>query len=164
VSILKGDRGLVAALALACAVITSAILFEQVGGLAPCPLCLQQRYAYYAGIPGLLAAFLLSRAGSYHQLAIIVSALVILVFLANAGLAGYHAGVEWKLWAGPATCSATGTLKPISGNLLDALKSGPPAIRCDEAAWRLFSLSLAGWNLLASTAVAALVGGALVKG
>lgn len=159
----NGDHGLAGALALAFAVITGALLFEHVGGLAPCPLCLQQRYAYYAGIPGILGAIMLDRSGQ-RQVAAIVAGLVILGFLANAGLAGYHAGVEWKLWEGPTTCSATVSVwKPVGGSLLDALKSGPPVIRCDEAAWRFFGLSLAGWNVLASLAIAALVGGRCLK-
>ncbi|PZN12832.1 MAG: disulfide bond formation protein B, partial [Proteobacteria bacterium] len=40
-----------AALFVAAAIILAALGFEYIGGYRPCPLCLQQRYAYYAGRP-----------------------------------------------------------------------------------------------------------------
>ena len=44
-------------------VIMTALAFEHFGGYLPCPLCLQQRYAYYAGIPALFLALVLLSAG-----------------------------------------------------------------------------------------------------
>ena len=44
------------ALALALAAILTALGYEHIGGLEPCPLCLQQRWAFYAGIPALFVA------------------------------------------------------------------------------------------------------------
>ena len=37
----------------AAAVILTALAFERFGGYTPCPLCLQERWAYYASIPAL---------------------------------------------------------------------------------------------------------------
>jgi disulfide bond formation protein DsbB len=124
-----------------------ALAFEHVGGLAPCPLCLEQRYAYYAGIPVLLAALVLIR--DMPRIAALLFVLVALAFLANAGLGVYHAGAEWKFWPGPDTCGTAQELPKSAGDLLaDAEKT--VVIRCDEAAIRIFGLSLAGWNVLAS--------------
>ena len=131
----------------ATAVILAALAFEHLGGYTPCPLCLQQRYAYYAGIPLLFLALVLLSADRRH-LAAAVFALAALGFLANAGLGVYHAGAEWKFWPGPDTCA--GTLQPLgtsAGGLLQDL-SKTRVIRCDEAAWRMLGLSFAGWNVV----------------
>ena len=89
----------------AVAVILVALGFQYIGGYAPCPLCLQQRYAYYAGIPLLFLALVLV-AADRRALAAVLFLAVAAGFLANAGLGVYHAGVEWKFWAGPDTCGA----------------------------------------------------------
>ncbi len=138
----------------AAAVILGALAFEHIGGLPPCPLCLEQRYAYYAGIPALFLALVLLAAG-WPRAAAAVLCLVAAAFLANAGLGAYHAGVEWKLWPGPDTCS--GIAAPLGGGkggILGQL-SATRVIRCDEAPWQLFGISLAGWNALASLMLAA---------
>jgi disulfide bond formation protein DsbB len=137
----------------ATAVILAALAFEHLGGLAPCPLCLEQRYAYYASIPALFVALVLLAAG-WPRLAAAVFFAVAAAFLANTALGVYHAGVEWKLWLGPDACAAT--TAPIGGGkggVLDRL-STTRVIRCDEAPWQLFGISLAGWNALASLMLA----------
>jgi disulfide bond formation protein DsbB len=138
------------ALALASAAIVTALGFEHLGGLEPCQLCLQQRYAFYAGIPALFLALVLL-AAEYPRAAAAIFVLVALAFLANSGLAVYHAGVEWKFWAGPDTCGQPlGELKPLGGgSLLDGLAK-TKVVRCDEAQWRFLGLSFAGWNVLGS--------------
>ena len=106
------------ALLLAAAAIVIALGFEHLGGYAPCELCLQQRYAYYAGIPLLFLALVALSAGQPRAAAVLF-VIVALAFLANAALGIYHAGAEWHFWAGagcmlgradrsqptPATCS-----------------------------------------------------------
>jgi disulfide bond formation protein DsbB len=134
-------------------VILSALGFEHVGGYAPCALCLQQRYAYYVSIP-LLAIALALISSRRSGAAALLFTVVALAFLANAGLAIYHAGAEWKLWAGPESCSASAPLSTNAGDLLRHLAKSR-AIRCDEAALRVLGLSLAGWNVLASLLLAA---------
>ena len=133
------------ALALAGAGIVSALAFQHIGGYAPCALCLQQRYAYYAGIPvaaialGLLA---MKKPGPAA------------VLLGNAALGFYHSGVEWKWWPGPDTCGG-GDLGNIGGNLLESLQNAKP-VSCNDAPWRLLGLSFAGWNVVVSLFVALL--------
>lgn len=137
------------ALLLAIGVILTAWAFEKFGRYAPCPLCLQQRYAYYAGIPGLFAALVLVAAGRARWAGLLFFA-VALGFLANAGLGVYHSGVEWELWPGPDSCS--GELAPLragGGGVLGSLES-TSVPSCTKALWRLLGLSFAGWNVVAS--------------
>jgi disulfide bond formation protein DsbB len=142
-----------ATLFVAAAVILAALGFEYLGGYQPCPLCLQQRYAYYGAIPALFVALVLSTMGQ-ERLASILFGIVAVGFLFNAGLGTYHAGVEWKLWAGPQTCETA--LTPLGtgpGGLLKQLES-ERIVRCDEAPWRFAGLSFAGWNAVFSLLLA----------
>ena len=137
----------------ATAVILTALAFEHLGGYLPCPLCLQQRYAYYAAIPALFLALVLVAADN-GRIAALLFGLIALAFLANAGLGIYHAGAEWKFWDGPTTCAAVGQpLSTSAGGLLKSLDK-TRVIRCDEAPWHLFGLSFAGWNVVASVLLA----------
>ena len=138
-------------LVVATAVILAALAFEHIGGYIPCPLCLQERYAYYAGIPLAFVSLVLVSSGRPRTAGLLFFA-VALMFLANAGLGGYHAGAEWKFWPGPATC---GTIQPIGsagGGVLDSLAT-TKVIKCDEAQWRFAFLSFAGWNAVISIAL-----------
>lgn len=136
----------------------------QYAGYAPCPLCLQQRIPYYTGVPLAFVALMAARVwpGSITPRALI--GIVGLLFLGGAVLAAYHAGVEWKWWPGPTDCSAGAAAGggETAGNLLESLQT-TTLIRCDEAAWRLFGLSLAGYNVLISLALAAVSLGAAFR-
>ena len=142
-----------ASLFLAAAVILTALAFERFGGYVACPLCLQERYAYYAGVPALFLALVLLSAGRTNAAAAIF-ALVALAFLANAGLGTYHAGAEWKFWPGPDTCGGSQPLSTGAGGLFKDLAT-TRVIRCDEAPWHFLGLSFAGWNVVASLLLAA---------
>lgn len=137
----------------AIAVILAALGFEHIGGYKPCELCLQQRWAYYATIPLLFGA-LVMLASEQRAVASGIFLVCALAFLANAGLSAYHAGVEWEFWPGPDTCSA-GALQPLPKSGEDLLKSlsRPEVIPCTAAQLRVFGLSFAGWNVLASLAL-----------
>jgi disulfide bond formation protein DsbB len=141
------------ALVIATGVILTALGFEYLGGYAPCPLCLMERYAYYAGIPLLFVAMAL--AAERPRVAALIFFAVALGFLANAGLGVYHAGVEWHFWPGPDTCAAAQALPATPADLLKGLDEAR-VVRCDEATWRLFGLSFAGWNALISLMLFAL--------
>ena len=121
-------------------------------GYAPCELCLTERYAFYAGAPiAALTAFLASRAA--HGLARALFALIALVFLANVVLAGYHVGVEQHWWPGPTAC--TGSLSgPVDVNDLAKALNSARVVNCDEVQLRILGLSLAGWDVVASAALA----------
>ena len=133
--------------------ILTALTYEHAGGYTPCALCLIERYAYYAGVPLATAAFFLT-SPKPSGLVVLLLALCGLGFLVNSGIGVYHSGIEWKWWPGPESCSA-GTLAPLSGSLLDALE-GAKAVSCDDAPWRMFGLSFAGWNALISLGLAVL--------
>lgn len=136
-------------------VILAALGFQYIGGYEPCPLCLMQRYAYYAGIPLLFVALVLV-AADYRKAAALLFGIVALGFVLNAGLGIYHAGAEWKFWPGPDTCAAgSDALTTQAGGLLKQLEQ-TRVVRCDEAAWRMFGLSFAGWNVIASALLAIL--------
>jgi disulfide bond formation protein DsbB len=137
----------------AAASILVALGFQYIGGYDPCPLCLMQRYAYYAAVPMLFIAMAL--ASEQPKLAGFIFLLVAIAFLANAGLGTYHAGAEWKYWPGPETCA--GGAAPMPTNPADMLKGMENrVVRCDEASWRMFGLSFAGWNIVISLALFAL--------
>jgi disulfide bond formation protein DsbB len=139
-----------ATLLVALGAIGAALGFEHIGGYRPCPLCLMERWAYYASIPTLFVALVLVRAG-WLRTAGLLFALVSLAFLANAGLGAYHAGAEWGFWPGPDTCATAPPANLGSGNLLDSLRQSD-VVRCDKAPWTFLGLSFAGWNVVVSLA------------
>ena len=132
--------------------IAGAWFFELVIKLKPCPMCLEQRWPYYIGVP--LALAVVTASGKVPRMAV-VAALAVLaaLMLWGAYMGAFHAGVEWKLWLGPQECSGAPELGP-AGGLLDRLQT-INITRCDEAAWRFLGLSLAGYNALISLALAA---------
>jgi disulfide bond formation protein DsbB len=125
--------------------------FQYLGGLAPCEMCIWQRWPHGASIIlGLAGGGLLLSGVLPSRLARLIAVLAIAA-LAISGLIGvFHAGVEWKLWPGPSECTGFGYVpgrddfKPLQ------------VVRCDEAQWRLFGISLAGYNAVFSLGIAAL--------
>lgn len=136
------------ALFIATAGILTALGFQYIGGYVPCQLCLEQRYAYYVSIPLLFVALALSSGGKYGWASALFFA-ASLLFLANAGLGTYHAGVEWKFWPGPEGCSGTPSISTNAGDLLKSLPN-TKIVSCSDAALRFLGLSFAGWNAVAS--------------
>ena len=132
--------------------------FETFGGLAPCILCLKQREVYWAAgaiaIAGVVVGYTPWRALGPR----LVCAALAVTFLVGMGIAIWHAGAEWKFWPGPAAC-ALNRVKVTAADLAAALsgvKSHGPS--CEEAAWRLFGISMAGYNVLISLKLAILSG------
>lgn len=124
--------------------ILAALGFEYIGKYLPCPLCLQQRYAYYAGIPLTFLAMAMVSSGRARGAGLLFF-LISLAFLANAGLGVYQSGAEWGWWQGPQACGTMQVIGGKSGGLLDTLNY-TKVIKCDEAQWRFALLSFAGWN------------------
>jgi disulfide bond formation protein DsbB len=139
--------------AIGIAAILGAYFFQYVIGLPPCPLCLEQRIAYYVSIP--LAAMILLglSVGSSRKVLMLALFAIAAAMLWNAGLGVYHSGVEWHWWQGPQDCS--GAVPDFSkGSLIEQMQRAR-VVRCDEAAWRFLGLSLAGYNVLISLGLAA---------
>src|SRR5579884_1735721 len=127
------------------AVLGAALAAQYWGGLLPCELCLYERWPWEAAIVIAVAA---TMAGSRPALPW-VAALLALVFAAGSALAFYHVGVEEHWFAGPAACTAPATAATTVAALEAQLLHRQP-VRCDQPAWSLFGVSLAGWNLFAS--------------
>ena len=128
------------------ALMLGALGSQYIGGLTPCEMCMWQRWPHYGAIAIALLAFAIP-----NRALVWLAALAI---LASGVIGGFHAGVEYHWWEGLTKCSqvpGTGG----SGNIIaDIMKT--PLVRCDEAQWTLFGISLAGYNAILS------VGGALL--
>jgi disulfide bond formation protein DsbB len=135
------------------ATVGAALLFQYVGGFIPCKLCLKERIPYYVGVP-LMALAALSSVLRWPP---VVTRLLLLagglLMTWSLYLGVYHAGVEWKWWAGPADCGAVAAPDTGGKGILDALNTFVPP-SCDAAAGRFLGLSFAGWNAVASLILA----------
>jgi disulfide bond formation protein DsbB len=159
-AVVQRDTPLTAAAILALvglATIGGFFFFQYGLGLAPCHLCLLQRKAFYVAVP--LAALLWVGAGhgASRKVLLLGFLVIALIMLWNTGVATYHAGIEWKLWAGPQDC--TGPIDKF-GTVNDMLKQlqNINLVRCDVASWRFLGLSLAGWDVPLSIGLAAVAG------
>lgn len=128
------------------ALLGGAFAFQYIGGLAPCQLCLWQRWPHAAAILiGLVAL-----ATGWRGLALLGA----LAALTTAGIGIFHVGVEQLWWEGLATCTA-GSISGIStADLLNPEIDIAAPVRCDQIAWSLFGISMAGWNALVSLGLA----------
>ncbi|WP_306372304.1 disulfide bond formation protein B [Pseudooceanicola marinus] len=114
---------------------------QYIGGLAPCHLCLVQRWPHAIAVLIALAAV----ATGQRFLALLGA----LAALATAIVGIYHTGVERDIFEGPTTCTSgsAGALTP--DQMFDQIMNAP-LIRCDEVAFEFLSLSMASWNALLS--------------
>lgn len=141
-------------LCVAAAIVLAGAWAFELGGYAPCDLCLQQRWAYYIGAPIALAIALAAHMG-WRLWSFAGFLALAALFLGNSVFGAWHAGVEWGFWPGPQGC--TGAFAP-TGDMGDFLRSMERTrlVRCDEAALRIFGLSLAGWSALICAGLSAL--------
>ncbi|WP_262693868.1 disulfide bond formation protein B [Kordiimonas aquimaris] len=117
----------------------------QLAGYHPCEMCWWQRYPYMV----IMAIALI------HQIAPRIPQKIILLLLAiafavDAGIAGFHVGVEQRWWEGLTTCSSFVSVTDDVNAALAAIMDAP-LIRCDEIAWSLFGISMAGYNFIAAS-------------
>lgn len=132
----------VAALVLALAPLAVALGAQYLAGLAPCPLCHWQRYPYV--VAALLAGLAFFAGPRAVRPMVVLAALAILV---SAGIAAFHVGVEQKWWEGLPGCAGTIDFTGMTAEeMQQALEATAPA-RCDEPAWTLLGISMAGYNL-----------------
>jgi disulfide bond formation protein DsbB len=131
------------ALLLPAALLAGAWSFQIFDHLPPCEMCHWQRWPLYAAIVVALLAFATARQVAPSRALVWLAGLLIVT---SGALGAYHAGVEWHWWKGPSHCTGSS----LAG--ADPLKALLAAriVQCDVAAWRLFGLSLAGWNALIS--------------
>jgi disulfide bond formation protein DsbB len=141
-------------LGVSAALLGGAYIFQYGFGYAPCAMCYWQRHAHKA-VMGVTAVMLILRAFGLKAAELLRWG-VVLALLISFGLAAWHTGVEFGIFPGPETCSAsvgdTGTsLGEVDPNnplaFLDQKMAGPS---CGEAVWHFLGLSMAAWNALIS--------------
>lgn len=128
------------------ALLGGAFAFQYIGGLAPCQLCLWQRWPHAAAILIGIVALVTGWRG--------LAWLGALAALATAAIGVFHVGVEQQWWEGLASCTA-GSIAGIStADLLDPSKDVAAVVRCDAIAWQMLGISMAGWNAILSLILA----------
>lgn len=152
-AVLAHPRLVPGALALAAAgALAVAAVAEHVFGLEPCVLCLYQRDAYWAALAFAAAGTVL---GGRPRRRRALLALAGLAFLAGAAAAFFHVGVEEAWWRGTPGCHGPMIEPGMSvEELRQLLEARERVVPCDEPAWSLFGISMAGYNFLASGALA----------
>ena len=135
------------AMAGSAALLIGALGFQYIGGLAPCKLCIWQRWPHLAAIVVGLVALLVP----VRLLALIGAACASL----SAVFGVYHTGGERGWWEGPTTCTS-GSIGGISGEDLMAQIMSAPMTQCDVVAWQMLGLSMASWNAILSLCIALL--------
>ncbi|SHE41247.1 Disulfide bond formation protein DsbB [Ruegeria intermedia] len=116
--------------------------FQYIGGMAPCKMCIWQRYPHGAAIVIGALAFALPGVRLLPLLGAAAAA-------TTSGIGIYHAGAERGLWEGPSSCTS-GSISGLSAEELMEQIMAAPLVRCDEIPWEMFGLSMAGWNALLS--------------
>ncbi len=129
------------------AVLGTALASQYLGGLAPCKLCIYQRWPSGFTIAAGLAAWLIPAARFW-----LVAACGI-AFAIGGAVAVYHAGVEYGWFAGPTSCSGEATAATTIEELRRQLLA-QQVVRCDEPAWTMFGVSMAGYNAFAAAVLA----------
>lgn len=130
------------------ALLCGAFAFQYIGGLAPCQLCLWQRWPHAAAILIGVVALTTGTRGLLW--------LGALAALTTAGIGVFHVGVEQGWWEGLATCTA-GSISGLStSDLLNPAADVAAPVRCDAIAWQLLGVSMAGWNVILSLGLAAI--------
>ena len=130
------------------AALAAAYAFQYIGGMAPCHLCLWQRYPHRVAVVIGLFALFLPKLRSLPYLGALAA-------LTTAAIAAYHTGVERHWWQGPSTCTS-GPIANLSPKDLLAQIQAAPVVQCDQVAWAMGGLSMASWNMLASLVLVAL--------
>jgi disulfide bond formation protein DsbB len=136
-------------LAISAVVLGTALSSQYWGGLAPCELCILQRWPWAVAITISIVALFVGQRQSLPWVALALG----LVFVVSIGLAFYHLGVEQRWFAGPSACMPGTAAATTMEEMRQQILSGP-LVRCDEVQWSLYGVSLAGWNLLASLVMA----------
>ena len=132
------------------ALLLGALGFQYLGELAPCPMCIWQRWPHVAAV--VIAALAMTVAWRMRRP---LAALGAMVMVGNAGLGLWHAGVEQQWWEGPSTCTGAGPADVSTDDLLKQIMEAP-LVLCDQIVWDLFGITMAGWNAIFSLGLAVL--------
>lgn len=146
-------RVFVVPFAVSAAVLAGAHAFETFGGYLPCPLCLKQREVHWTALAVAAAAGLVLWRWRLPWVRVASLLAVLAVYGWSLWVSGFHSGVEYKWWPGPSTCGSGAAILSGEVDLLASLQNKTMAVPCDEAAWRMAGISMAGYNFLISLAV-----------
>lgn len=135
--------------------LAGAFAFQYIGGLAPCQLCLWQRWPHASAV--VIGA--LALATGWRGLAWAGA----MAALATAGIGAFHVGVEQGWWEGLASCTASSLGGVSTADLLNPAANVAQPVRCDAIPWELFGISMAGWNVVLSLGLAGLWGAAALR-
>lgn len=128
-------------------VLLGAYAFQHLGGMAPCKMCLWQRWP--------------------HAIAIVIGVIILvtgqirlawlsaLASLSTAAIGIYHVGVEQGWLEGPTSCTSSGVSDISAQDLMDQILAAP-LVRCDDIAWQMAGISMAGWNAIVSLVLMAI--------
>ena len=145
-----GPRAPMLLAAAAAATLAAALFMQHVVGVQPCILCIYQRWA--CALAGMLALTALVY-GRHRPLRVALLGLTMVALLGDAAIALFQVGVEQHWWAGTPGCGV-----PAPAASLEELRAqvlAGPIVRCDEVSWSLLGISLAGYNVMLSLAMAA---------
>lgn len=121
-----------------------ALGFQHIGHLAPCEMCLWQRWPHLTALVLAVTAF--AAPPALRRVLLIIAAGGVLT---SAAIGAYHVGVEQHWWTGPTHCTP---VVGMGGDFLASMVSAP-LVRCDVAAWSLVGISMAGWNAIVSATI-----------
>ncbi len=130
-------------------IIGGALMFQFVVKLVPCELCLEERWPWY----GTIAVAALGVAWPSQRVTLGAIGVSALLLLGDAGLSAYHVAVEHHWVQGPIACTAPSHPATTVAELKAQIRA-QRAVQCDQVQWSLFGISLAGYNVIASLAVA----------
>lgn len=134
--------------------ILGALSFEYLGGFQPCELCYAQRTPYYIGLPILAALMIFWRTVPFIP-RIALTLIVAGIFLWSTYLGAFHAGIEWKFWPGPTSCTGAGIGALNFADLGSA--NQVKVVPCDVPTWHFLGLTFAGYNAIISLVVSGLL-------
>ena len=140
-------RTLLFATAGSATLLLAAFAFQYVGGMAPCKLCLWQRWPHASAV---IIGLLIMLTGEIK-----LAWLGALAALSTAFIGLYHVGVEQAWWEGPTSCTSSGVSGVSAQDLMNQILAAP-IVRCDDIAWQLAGISMAGWNALVSAGLSVL--------
>ncbi len=132
------------------ALLGGAYYFQYIADLPPCELCLLQRWPHMVAIAAGLAAL---ASFAWPRLALVLVLTAITALIVTAAIGVFHVGVEYHWWTGPQACSGN-VPRGLSPEQLKRYLFGAKMVRCDETAWQMWGISMAGWNALLSAALA----------
>lgn len=121
---------------------------EYIMELAPCPLCVYQRFPYLALIKISITALIIKKLSKYTLFFIVLNLFIAIL------LAGYHSGIERGIFKPSSLCSSLIHIpEKLSVQEIKKMFYNQPITTCTKPALVIFGLSMTEWNLLLNIAL-----------